>query len=299
MSNAISWPRKTREIHSHHFDSTRWNGFEFRDDDIVIGTWAKAGTTWTQQIVSQLVFHGAEDAAVFDVSPWVDLRAIPRGPMFASIEAQRHRRYLKTHLPVDALVFSPKAKYIYVARDARDVVMSQYNHHVNATQLWYDMMNSPGLVGPRLERPNSDIRQYFNEWVAWDGYPWWPFWSHIQSWWDIRRLPNVLLIHFANLKADMPSEIRRIAKFLTIDVDAAEWPKILEHCSFDYMKAHANRFMMDAVFDGGAKTFVNKGTNGRWRDVLTADDVAFYERTLAAQLTPDCAHWLTTGHLPH
>ena len=52
-------------------------------------------------------------------------------------------------------------------------------------------------------------------------------------------------------------------------------------------------------YSGGAKTFVNKGTNGRWRDVLTADDVAFYERTLAAQLTPDCAHWLTTGHLPH
>ena len=45
------WPVKTRELHNHHFDSTAWNDFAFRDDDIVIATYAKAGTTWTQQIV--------------------------------------------------------------------------------------------------------------------------------------------------------------------------------------------------------------------------------------------------------
>jgi hypothetical protein len=48
------------------------------------------------------------------------------------VEAQTHRRFLKTHLPLDALVFSPKAKYIYIGRDGRDVVWSMYNHHANA-----------------------------------------------------------------------------------------------------------------------------------------------------------------------
>ena len=48
------------------------------------------------------------------------------------VEAQTHRRFLKTHLPVDALVFSEKAKYIYIGRDGRDVVWSLYNHHANA-----------------------------------------------------------------------------------------------------------------------------------------------------------------------
>ena len=51
-------PVKTRELHNHHFDSTIWNDFAFRDDDIVIATYAKSGTTWTQQIVGQLIFGG-------------------------------------------------------------------------------------------------------------------------------------------------------------------------------------------------------------------------------------------------
>jgi aryl sulfotransferase len=41
----LEWPRKTREIQNCICDSTRWNGFNFRDDDIVIATYAKTGTT--------------------------------------------------------------------------------------------------------------------------------------------------------------------------------------------------------------------------------------------------------------
>lgn len=100
------WPRKTRELHSHHFDSTVWNDFAFRDDDIVIGTNAKSGTTWTQQIVGQLIFSGEPEVNVAEVSPWIDLRVPPKAVKLAAVEAQTHRRFLKTHLPVDALVFS-------------------------------------------------------------------------------------------------------------------------------------------------------------------------------------------------
>jgi len=45
------WPKKTREFQNHHFESTTWNDFVYRDDDIVISTYAKSGTTWVQQIV--------------------------------------------------------------------------------------------------------------------------------------------------------------------------------------------------------------------------------------------------------
>src|SRR5438105_12660883 len=129
---AMTWPRKTREIHNHHMDSTVWNDFRFRDGDIVIATYAKSGTTWTQQIVSQLVFGGAEGIDVSALSPWVDLRVPPKEVKLPALEAQTHRRFIKTHLPVDALVFSPRAKYIYIGRDGRDVVWSLYNHHINA-----------------------------------------------------------------------------------------------------------------------------------------------------------------------
>jgi aryl sulfotransferase len=71
-------PQKQRELHNHHFDSTIWNDFAFRDDDIIIATYGKSGTTWVQQIVGQLLFNGAEDVSVAEFSPWLDLRVPPK-----------------------------------------------------------------------------------------------------------------------------------------------------------------------------------------------------------------------------
>ena len=295
---AHSYPQKTREFENHHFDSTIWNGFEFRDDDIVISTYAKSGTTWVQQIVSQLIFNGEEGLPVAEMSPWMDLRVPPKAVKLPEVEQQTHRRFLKTHLPVDALVFSPRAKYIYIGRDGRDVVWSMYNHHINANQFWYEALNdTPGRVGPPIEPPPDDVKTYFEEWLAKDGHPFWPFWENVRSWWQIRDLPNVLLIHFGRLKADMPGEIRRIADFIGTPIAEARWSAILEHCSFDYMKANATASVPlgGAFWDGGAETFVHKGVNGRWRDTLTAADSAAYEQKALTELGPECATWLKAG----
>lgn len=293
-----AWPRKTRELHNHHFDSTVWNDFKFREGDIVISTYGKSGTTWLQQIVGQLIFNGAAGVPVAEMSPWLDLRVPPKAVKLGALEQQSHRRFVKTHLPVDALVFSPKAKYIYVGRDGRDLVWSLHNHHINANQLWYDALNdTAGRVGPPIGRPNADIREYFNAWFAGDGYPFWPFWENVRSWWAIRHLPNLLLVHFARLKADMPGEIRRIAAFLEIDIEEARWPAIVEHCSFDYMKANAaaSAPLGGAFWEGGAETFINKGTNGRWRDTLSPAEIANYETRARVELGEACATWLATG----
>ena len=292
------FPVKTRELHSHHFDSTIWNDFEFRDDDIIIATYAKSGTTWLQQIVSQLLFDGEEGMEVAEMSPWMDLRIPPKQVKMPLVEAQTHRRFLKTHLPVDALVFSEKAKYIYIGRDGRDVVWSLYNHHSTANDAWYDALNNtPGLVGPPIEKPPSSITQYFHEWLDGDGHPFWPFWENTRSWWDIRHLPNVHVIHFADLKRDMAGEIRRIADFLEIPVNEDIWDSILLHCSFDYMKANATQSVPlgGAFWDGGAKTFIHKGKNGRWRDVLGEEEVKKYEQRALDELGPECARWLAEG----
>lgn len=290
------WPRKRREMHNHHFDSTVWNDFDFREDDIIISTYAKSGTTWTQQIVSQLIFAGREGLPVADMSPWLDLRVPEKTVKLAALQAQDHRRFIKTHLPVDALVFSSKAKYIYIGRDGRDVVWSLYNHHANANDLWYQALNdTPGRVGPPISRPSQDVRQYFREWLEGNGYPFWPFWENVRSWWSIRHLPNVMLIHFSELKGDLTGSIRRIANFLDIDVAESALPGIVEHCTFEYMKANATPSVpLGGVFwEGGAQTFVYKGTNGRWRDVLKPCDVAEYERKAIEELGADCAAWLS------
>ncbi|MGL5803934.1 MAG: sulfotransferase domain-containing protein, partial [Xenococcaceae cyanobacterium] len=268
ITTTIEWPKKTREFHNHHFDSTIWNDFKFRDDDIIIATYGKSGTTWMQQIVSQLLFNGAKDLDVAEMSPWLDLRVPPKEEKLAAVEAQTHRRFLKTHLPVDALVFSPQAKYIYIGRDGRDILWSLYNHHANANEMWYDLLNNtPGRVGPAIKKPPASIRQYFHDWLEQDGYPFYSLWDNVRSWWEIRHLPNVLLVHFAKLKQDMPQQIQRIAEFLEIPIDESKWETILEHCSFDYMKQHASQStpLGGIVWEGGAETFIYKGTNGRWR----------------------------------
>jgi aryl sulfotransferase len=292
-------PRKTREIHNHHFDSTIWNDFRFRDDDVIVATYGKSGTTWTQQILGQLLFGGAEGIAVAEVSPWLDLRIPPKAVKLPAVEAQTHRRFLKTHLPVDALVFSPRAKYIFVARDGRDVAWSFYHHHANANDTWYAALNdTPGLVGEKIARPGvEEPAAYFRRWLAQDGYPFWPFWEVVRSWWDIRGLPNVMLLHYAELKADLPGSMRRIARFLDIAIDERSWDATVSHCTFDYMKAHAAESApLGGIFwDGGAETFINKGVNGRWRDLLSAQDVKAYEDRALTELGPDCAKWLATG----
>jgi len=297
-SEPIQWPRKTREFHNHHFDSTMWNDFKFRGDDIVIGTYGKSGTTWTQQIVAQLLFNGDPDVPVSELSPWVDMRIPPKEVKIPALEAQTHRRFMKTHLPVDALVFSPKAKYLYIGRDGRDVMWSMHNHHANANALWYESLNNtPGRVGPPIDPPTDDIHQYFLDWLDKDGFPFWPFWENIRSWWEIRHLPNVMLLHFNDLKADMPGQMRQIARFLQIPIDEGRWPAMLEHCSFDYMKQHGEKTVPlgGAIFEGGAKTFINKGTNGRWRDILTPQDNRRYEDRARRELGEDCARWLMMG----
>ena len=291
-------PRKTREILNHHMDSTVWNDFAFRSDDIVIATYAKSGTTWMQQIVGQLIFAGDPDVGVAELSPWLDLRVPPKEVKLPLLEAQTHRRFVKTHLPVDALVFSPQARYIYVARDGRDVVWSLYNHHAGANELWYDALNNtPGRVGPAIERPNPDIRSYFHEWLEGDGAPFWSYWENIRTWWAIRHLPNVMLVHYAELKADLLGSIRRIANFLGIAVPADDWPAIIEHCSFDWMKRNAAKAVPlgGVIFEGGAETFINKGTNGRWREILTQADCARYEDRAISELGLECAAWLSSG----
>ena len=247
--------------------------------------------------MAQLIFGGAEGLNVHQMSPWIDLRILPPEAL-AAVDRQSHRRFVKTHLPVDALVFSPRAKYIYIGRDGRDAAWSMHNHHYNMTDEMFEKYNDGRPEGlPALERGSSDPYDFYQQWFENDGSPIWPYWSSIRSWWEIRHLPNVLLVHFNDLKANLEAQIRRIAGFLGLRYDATIFAPILEHCSFDYMKSHASEVAPRGglAWKGGASTFINKGTNGRWRERLSAEEIAAYEAKAIAELGPGCARWLAAG----
>jgi aryl sulfotransferase len=296
-------PERTHEYRNHHLDSTRWDRYVVRDDDVIITTAYKAGTTWTQRIMASLVLGpGPLDSDLaLDLSPWIDARFLgPIEPVVERLEAQEHRRFVKSHLAADGLRFFPEAKYIVVGRDTRDVFMSLYNHYGAYTEFSYAMFNDPERPGPEFPSCPESPRDLWPRWISEGWFDWepdgWPFWSHshhLATWWDVRDLPNVLFVHYNDLKADTETEMRRIADYCEIIVDELAWPELVASVSLDAMRAEAPADM-GFVFEGGADRFFFKGTNGRWRDVLTDDDLALYDRA-AATLDPGLRHWLEHG----
>jgi len=97
----------------------------------------------------------------------------------------------------------------------------------------------------------------------------------------------------------MEGEMRRVGEFLGYEVDESQWEKMVLHCTFDYMKENAPESapLQGSLWDGGAKTFVNKGTNNRWVDTLTEEDIDMYESRALHELGAECAKWLATGKM--
>lgn len=272
-----------------------------RPGDIVISTSAKAGTTWMQRIVSLLIFGtGPLPDVLSRVSPWIDCRFTdPLDEVVARIEAQRHRRFFKTHLPVDALPFAEEVRYVVVGRDTRDVFMSLWNHYRNYTGVMYELTSAGDPPGGPLPRCPDDVRSLWSQWATRASFDWesdgWPFWSHhyhAAAWWPFRHLENVLLVHYDDLQADLEGQMRRVAAHAGIPVDEAAWPGLVDGARFETMKGQGRELLgpMDR-FAGGPDAFLYKGSNGRWRQALTADDLVLYEK-MAAALDPGLRAWL-------
>lgn len=299
-------PQCTYTYQNHHFDSTRWDYFEPRNDDIIIATSYKAGTTWTQAIVAHLLFpDGDFPAPPAEMSPWLDMRIVPLEIVLNLLKAQKHRRFIKTHLPLNGMLYHENLKYMYIARDTRDVFMSLWNHYTGMKdELFLLMNNLPGRVGDELPRPPEDIHEFWQNWITRGSFAWesdgWPYWSHlsnVQSWWNYRHLPNIQLFHYRDMLEDTEREVRRMAEYLEIDVPEHAWAGIIKAVSFNEMKRQGELYAPGGgqFWKGGAQTFLHKGTNNRWRDVLSDEELALYDTACEHVLTPECREWLENG----
>jgi aryl sulfotransferase len=119
--------------------------------------------------------------------------------------------------------------------------------------------------------------------------------DHVKTWWEARKLPNVLFVHYGDLLENTEKGIREIAAFLDIPVSDELMPGILQAVSFEGMRNNL-LCIPSFIFEEGAKSFVNKGTNGRWKGVLTEDQLAKYDAKVKEKLTPECAAWLEHGN---
>jgi aryl sulfotransferase len=300
-----------REYRTWVLDSRRWDAYAPRPDDIVIATAPKCGTTWTQQIVASLVFQDAKPRPFPIVSPWVDARfRNTAAEVHAGLDAQTHRRFAKTHLPIDGLPLYDNVRYIHTARDGRDALMSMHNHFTSFARDHLETLDRIGLedstIGKPYPRLPASPAEYFRLWLSTpavsgqlDGLPCPSFFELEAGYWAQRHRPNVLLVHYNDLKVDLNTEMRRIAAFLEITVDEAVWPSLVAAGTFESMRAAGGELMpyTKVMFVEGPQRFFHKGVNGRWRDVLTEEDLALYDAKVREKLSPGLAAWLERGRL--
>ncbi len=296
-----------RILRTWHMDSRHWDAYRPREGDVVIATYPKCGTTWTQRIVGLLIFQSPEPKPM-SISPWIDERfiQIPQETQ-ARIEAQTHRRYLKSHLPFDALPVYSGVRYIHVARDGLDAMMSWHNHQRKYKRM--ELLDRAGLadetIGRVYPRPAESPHDFFRDWMGLNGEDRVgdvsadSFFDTERTYWAARREPNVLMVHYADLTADLDGEMRRIARFLEIEVPPKLWPDLVHAATFDQMRRDGAALMpfATAAWEGGAETFIYSGRNQRWRDALTEDDVAAYRRRAGQALSPVLNRWLSEGRL--
>lgn len=305
MSKQLVAP--TRVVRDYLSNSLVWRDFVaqggFVEGDIVVADPFKAGTTWTQRIVQQILQNGDEkDGGLSDTSPWLDSSWGDHAGMLDLLRRQceaGHRRVIKSHLPADALPIAPEVHYVFVGRNGKDLGASFHNYLYNFSESTMATINrihaewsgsSTPLVIPK------DMRVFFDLWLETDGYGCCDLLDIMSSWWRLRHEPNVLLLHYQELKDDLRGQIGRLAEFFGIEPASLRMDRIVEHCSFEYMSGRAEKM---APFNGthmsSAKAFFHKGPKRDFRSELTPTQMARFDRVALDKLGDECAYWLETG----
>lgn len=293
-------------------DSGRWEDFRFRDGDIVITTPPKCGTTWMQMMCALLIFRRTKlPRPLAELSPWLDMLTRHKDDVFAQLEAQTHRRFIKSHTPLDGLPMDPRVTYVCVGRDPRDAAVSMDHHRANfegerffarrvavagAGDAEESLRRDPPFTGQTLEAR-------FWEWMESDVAPEHATSSlsvtlrHYERALDARHHDNVVVFHYSDLKADLDGEMRRLAARLGIEVEEASWPALVEAATFDAMREHADQLIPNS--DQGlfkeSKRFFHSGKGGQWREFFDAAAEARYRARVAALTSPEVAAWAHEG----
>ena len=279
-------------------DSARWDGFPFRDGDIVISTRSKTGTTWVQMICALLIFQTPElPVPLRELSPWLDHLTAPRDEVYAQLAAQRHRRFIKTHTPLDGVPIDPRASYLVTARHPLDMAVSLYHQGDNIDRVrWRKLTGQPEPTGPpRLRKP---LHEWLVAWITDDddprehpdslpGFMW-----HLSGAWARRAEPNVRLVHYDDLLADLDGQMRWLAGWLGIAVAEEAWPALVAAATFDGMRDNADTVIPDTGFFKSNAAFFRRGRSGAAREILSPDELAAYQARAEQLAPPDMLAWL-------
>ena len=279
-------------------DSARWAGFPFRSGDVVVSTRSKHGTTWAQTIVLLLI-HGRSrlPAPLAQLAPWLDHLVEPREAVIERLEAQTHRRVIKTHTPLDGIPLDPQASYVVAARHPLDAAVSLYHQGNNIDRARLESLT--GVPLPPRTGPVPSVTEWLQQWILADPAPTEELDSlpgvmwHLSDAWARRSRPNVVLVHYDDLLADLEGQMQHLADSLGLAVPAEVWPDLVSAATLGEMRRHAEELAPNAggvLRDTGA--FFRRGTSGAAAELLDEEWLQRYDDRVAGLAPPDLLAWL-------
>jgi len=296
------------------FDSARWNGFALRPGDVVVSTPAKCGTTWTQAICAFLVRGSARLEAPLDaLSPWLDSLLRPLIEVRRALEGQAGRRVIKTHTPLDGIPSVEGVAYLCVGRDLRDAFASWDDHvaNVDPARLLAARAEAVGLddlaelfpEGPPPIPPTRDER--FRVWIESplrDGRGVSDLnlalaLAHLTDAWSRRDEEGVLLLHYADLRADLAGVMARIAAHLGIAPEPAVFDRLVEAATFARMRERADELAPETTSGIWRETgsFFRTARTGSWRESMNEEIAGLYEQHCRESAPPALIDWIHRG----
>lgn len=252
-------------------------GLKLYPDDVWVVAYPKAGTTWLQQIVKLIRTNGVDDGRKSsEAVPWIEGINNP-DPDYRydfDISSMKSPRAFKSHFTYDSmpcgLPSTTPCKYIYVARNPRDLAVSYYFHY-----LGFKYVKS-------LEW--SDFFSWFSTGSVACG----DYFKHTLSWWDHREDDNVLFLKYEDMKRDLHSCIRKISLFMGLDLSSDIVDKIAGESTFSTMKNNpaANYTNVSHRRTPGAVPFMRRGEVGDWKNYFTPEQIVKCDALCSSKFEP-------------